>query len=99
MKIKNKPSEKIVRRYILLEGSGIGKDKIEKIILDYIGILGWSKASPVFVDLKGKQKDKLKGIVLAVARKELVNVRAAFELCEENIKVKKVSGTLKGLEK
>ncbi len=92
MKIKLKPSARIKRRYFLLDSNS--EEEIKKIILDYIGILGWAKAAPIFVKnvkiLDGK-------IVLAIDRKEVDNVRAAFELSNFNIKILKVSGTLKGL--
>lgn len=86
MKLKIKPSAKIKRRYLLLEAN---KSEVEKAILDYIGILGWAKASPVF----------LKEKILSIDRKELTNVRAAFEASPYKIKTLKVSGTLKGLKK
>ena len=71
------------------------KEDIEKAILDYIGILGWAKASPVFVkDIKNQFDKKT---VLAVNRKELDNVRAALEVSNFNIKILRISGTLKGL--
>jgi len=84
MKLKVKPSLRVKRRYLLIEGK---KEDIEKALLDYLGILGWAKASPFFV----------RGDVLAINREEIEQVRAAFEVCRENIKIKKVSGTLKGL--
>ena len=82
---------RIRRRYLLIEAKN--KEEVEKVIIDYIGILGWAKAVPFFVETKKE------GIVLAVERKSLNDVRAAFELCKENIKVIRVSGTLKGLDK
>ena len=45
------------------------------------------------------KKYGIKNIILAINRKEIDNVRAAFEICTENIKVLKVSGTLKGLDR
>ena len=89
MTLKVKPSAKIKRRYILIEGD---RTKVEKAILDYIGILGWAKAAPHFV------KSELKNLVLAIERKSLTNIRAAFEISKEKIKILKVSGTLKGLK-
>jgi len=86
MKLKLKPSAKINRRYLLLEGT---RKDIEETILDYIGILGWAKASPIFV----------KKNILAIDRKMIDDVRAAFSLSEKKIKVKRVSGTIKGLSK
>lgn len=87
--MKIKPSAKIRRRHLLLEGK---KEDIEKAILEYIGILGWAKATPVFI----RKEDK---IILSIERKSLSDVRAAFELYPEKIRVLKVSGTLKGLGK
>lgn len=90
MKLRIKPSAKTKRRYLLIQAS---KQEIEKAILDYLGILGWAKSLPQFV------KTKSKNTVLAVETKSLSNVRAAFEISPEKIKVLKVSGTLKGLAK
>ena len=86
MKLKIKPSEKINRRYILFEGS---KKDVESTVLDYLGILGWAKASPMFVKSK----------VLAIDRKAIEDVRAAFAITKKKIKILKVSGTIKGLSK
>jgi RNase P/RNase MRP subunit POP5 len=89
MKLKTRPSSRIKKRYLLIQGS---KEDVERAILDYLGILGYAKASPMFIQLK-KSKDK---IVLAIDRKELDDVRAAFELFK-GIKILSVSGTIKGL--
>jgi RNase P/RNase MRP subunit POP5 len=93
MKLKLKPSARIKRRYLLLEGGK--REEMGKILLDYLGVLGWAKASPIFVE--GGEKEGMS--ILAVERGEVGSVRAAFEMSGKNIKVKKVSGTLKGLEK
>lgn len=87
MPLKINPSAKIHRRYLLLQAKS--KEEIEKAILDYIGILGYAKAKPFFVS--GKK------IVLAIDRTSINDVRAAFELSPADIKVLRVSGTLKGL--
>ena len=86
--LKQKPSARIHRRYLLIEGS---REKIEKAILDYIGMLGWAKAAPVFVKGVGKKN------VLAVERASIDSVRGAFAIAADDIQVLKVSGTLKGL--
>jgi len=91
MRLKLKPTARLKRRYLLIIGAG--KEEIEGIILDYLGVLGWAKAAPFFVS---EEKDR---IVLAVNRKELCNIRAAFELSLSKARIIKVSGTLKGLEK
>ncbi|MBI5804314.1 hypothetical protein HY450_03655 [Candidatus Pacearchaeota archaeon] len=89
MKLKTKPSARIKRRYLLIEAEN--RKQVEDVILDYIGILGWAKAAPMFVKTNSKK------IVLAIERKSLTDVRASFELSNKKIKVLRVSGTLKGL--
>ena len=69
------------------------REKIEKNILDYVGVLGWAKAAPFFA---GQKEGKF---ILAISRESLNDVRSAFELSKENIKILKVSGTIKGLDK
>ena len=85
--LSQKPSNKIQRRYILF--SIKDKGKINSILADYLGILGLAKASPMFVEDN----------ILAINSKEIDAIRAAIELSSENIRILKVSGTLKGLGK
>ncbi|MEK6910308.1 MAG: hypothetical protein AABW82_00885 [Nanoarchaeota archaeon] len=94
MKLKQKASAKMHRRYILL--SKTDKKTIERVVLDYIGILGWAEAAPVFVSDDWIENGQ---IILAVERKSLEKVRASFEMSNEKIKILRVSGTLKGLKK
>jgi RNase P/RNase MRP subunit POP5 len=91
MKLKTKPSSRLNRRYLLIEAKS--KQEVESTILDYIGILGWAKAVPLFIKNENNQ------LILAIERKELTNIRAAFEASDKKIKLLKVSGTLKGLNK
>lgn len=83
-----KPSHRERKRYLLLEN--ITEKVIEKAILDYVGVLGYSKASPKIV------KKTKKNIILAINRKSLDNVRASFLF--KDIKIIKVSGSLKKLK-
>ncbi|MEK6889325.1 MAG: hypothetical protein AABW80_04430 [Nanoarchaeota archaeon] len=93
MALKQKPSNKVHRRYLLIvEGT---KKEIEETVLDYVGILGWAKCKPVFVEDKRIKK----GIVLSIERKSLEDIRASFELSNKNMKIVKVSGTIEGLSK
>lgn len=78
---KLKPSLRENKRYLLVEAS---RKEVEDAILKFIGVLGYAKASPVFVKN-----------ALAVNRESLNSIKAA--LCLAGIKVKRVSGTLKGL--
>ena len=84
---KLKPSHREKKRYLLIEGD-LSRKVIDEIILDYVGTLGYAKASPRII-IKGKNR-----AILAINRKELDKVRAAF-LLSGKIKVKIVSGSLK----
>jgi len=90
MKLKLKPSQRTKRHYLLIKGK---RDEIEQAILEYVGILGWARASPIFIP-----KDK-ETLIVALERKETNNIRASFEISGFDIKVLKVSGTLKGIKK
>ncbi len=89
MKLKIKPSARTKKHHLLLEAKN--KKEVEQTILEYIGILGWAKASPSFPPPKNGK------IILSVNRKSVTEIRAAFEISKNKIKVLKVSGTLKGL--
>ena len=93
MKFKVMPSARIKRVYLLLEAKS--RAEVEGVIFEYLGILGWAKVSPVFVE-GGKKEGR---IILSIDRKEINNIRAAFESAPSKIKVLKVSGTIKGLTK
>ncbi len=77
------------RRYLLVHAS---ERQVREAIIDYIGLLGWANASPVFIEHS-------QGLVVAVNRETVVNIRAAFALAAHDISVLAVSGTLKGIEK
>lgn len=79
------------KRYLLVKCKN-PHEKIEKIILDFIGILGYAEASVKFIEY---DNDKA---IIAVNREALNKIRAAFAFSSD-IKVEKVSGTLKGLRK
>lgn len=88
--LKLKPSARENKRYILIRGT---RSSIEKAILEFIGVLGWAKASPVFVS------EVVDTVTVCVNNKELVNVKAALALAKDELKILRVSGTLKGLNK
>ncbi|MBS3084079.1 Rpp14/Pop5 family protein [Candidatus Pacearchaeota archaeon] len=85
-----KSSARDSKRYLLIKGL---RSSVEKAILEYIGVLGWAEASPVFVSEHADE------VVVCVNREALTNVRAALALAKDNLTVLRVSGTLKGLEK
>jgi RNase P/RNase MRP subunit POP5 len=86
IKLKLKVSAKDKRRYFYMNSSD--KKKIEKSILDYIGILGFSKSAFMFVEIDGK-------LIGSCLRESLEDVRASLAFAK--IKIQKVSGTIKGL--
>jgi RNase P/RNase MRP subunit POP5 len=81
-----KPSLREKKRYLFLEGK-FSKKEIEDVIKNYIGILGYSKACPIWIEKN----------ILAVNRKELEKIRASL-IFLKGVKIKRVSGTLKKLK-
>ncbi|MEM4182013.1 MAG: hypothetical protein QXX68_02565 [Candidatus Pacearchaeota archaeon] len=88
-KPKLNPSARDNRRYFLVQCED--EKKIEKAILDYIGILGMAKAAYFLVE----KKDNL--IIGSCVREKLNDVLASLAFA--GLKVKRVSGTIKGLNK
>jgi RNase P/RNase MRP subunit POP5 len=86
-----KPSHREKKRYLLIEGKDTNKKEIDEAILKYVGILGYSKASPQII------KEKSNKAVLAINRTELDKIRASFLISGKDIKIKKVSGSVKNL--
>ncbi len=82
-----KPSMREKKRYLLVKGKNL-KENVERAILDFIGVLGMSKANPKWI----------KSNILSINRGSLNHVRASFAVFPEKINVEKVSGTLKGLK-
>jgi len=85
-----KSSARDSKRYLLIKGL---RSSVEKAILEYIGVLGWADASPVFISERADE------VVVCVNRDALTNVRAALALAKDTLTVLRVSGTLKGLGK
>ena len=75
------------RRYLLLNTNN--KKKVEKAILDFVGLLGWAKAGPQFIEQKGE-------FILSINHDSLDNIRVALEM--SGIKCLGVSGTIKKLK-
>ena len=87
-----KPSLKERKRYLLIRGKNL-KTNVEKAILNFIGVLGMSKASLSFI------KDGKDWAIICVNRGSLNHVRASFAAWPHTIRVERVSGTLKGLKR
>ncbi len=92
-KLKLKASARDNRRYFIVSSLDVGdvsNERIERAILDYIGVLGLAKSAYMFV--KKKNEKKLVGSCL---RESLNDVRAS--LAFYGMKIDRVSGTIKGL--
>jgi len=83
-----KPSHREHKRYLLVSGKDASKENIEDAILKYVGILGYSKASPMIIKNIGAK------IVISINRQELNNVRAALLVSGKQMRIEKVSGTI-----
>jgi RNase P/RNase MRP subunit POP5 len=86
-----KPTMREDKRYLLIVGEDLKKN-IEKAILDFIGILGFSKVGLEFIKY---DKDSA---IISVNREMVDSVRASLCVFSKKIEVKMVSGTLKSLK-
>jgi len=80
------------KRYLFIKGINL-KEKIEKAIFEFIGILGMAETGLKFIKIN---KDS---VIIAVNREALNLVRASIVASEDSINIERVSGTLKGLRK
>jgi RNase P/RNase MRP subunit POP5 len=87
-----KPSMRENKRYLLVEGKELRKN-IEKSVLDFIGVFGFSKTGLEFI------KEKENSVIISVNREMADSVRASLCVWPKKMEIKKVSGTLKGLGK
>ncbi len=84
------PSAREKKRYLLID-SGCGRKVIEKVLFEFLGVLGMSEISLEWLKVEGGK------CVFSINRKGLDKVRSAFCLSKKRILVRRVSGTLKGL--
>ena len=87
-----KPSHREKKRYLLIKGRQADKKNIEEVILEFIGVLGYAEASPQII------KSSQEKVILAVNRKSLDKVRTSFFMSGKDLKIVKVSGSLKKLK-
>ena len=78
------------KRYLLIHCKN-PRQTLEKVILEFIGILGYAESSVQFIKFDSSKA------VIAINREALNKVRAAFAASPGDIQVLRVSGTLKGL--
>jgi len=88
-----KPSARENKRYLLISGKNLSTEKIEKSVLELVGVLGLSKCGLVFIKKQGNN------LIIGINREMVDFVRASLVVQKDKIEVLKVSGTLKGLGK
>jgi RNase P/RNase MRP subunit POP5 len=86
-----KPSHRENKRYLQIKGKNANKKEIEECILEFIGVLGFAEACPRII------KENENQIILAINRSSLNKVRAAFLIGGKDLKIVRVSGTIKKL--
>ena len=86
-----KSSHREKKRYLLIRGRDADKNNIDNAILEFIGVLGYAEACPAIIK-SGKEN-----VILAVNTKSLDKIRTSFMLSNKDLKIVKVSGTLKKL--
>ena len=86
-----KPTMRENKRYLLVEGNDLKKN-VERAILDFVGVLGFSKVGLSWIDEKNNSG------VISVNREMVDSVRASLCVFPKKMEVKKVSGTLRGLK-
>ncbi|MCK4650207.1 hypothetical protein KAT36_03155 [Candidatus Pacearchaeota archaeon] len=89
-KLKLRPSARDKRRYFLVRATNA---KIEAVILEYVGILGFAKSA--YLEVRGSGVGGRGYSVGSCLTKSLDEVRAALALA--GIRIEKVSGTLRSL--
>ncbi len=87
-----KPSMREKKRYLLVEGKNC-KENIEKALKDFLGTFGMSKLGLGWI------KTEKNRVILSINRKSVDKIRASLGIWPEKMTVKRVSGTLKGLNR
>lgn len=87
-----KPSHREKKRYLLIKGKDADKKNIEEAILEFIGVLGFAESSPSLIK-NGEGK-----IILSINRASLDKVRASFLMSGKEMKIERVSGSIKKIK-
>ena len=87
-----KPSHREKKRYLLIKGKDADKKNIDEVILEFVGVLGYAEASPKII------KSENQKVILAINRGSLDKVRASFLMSNKDLRIERVSGSLKKLK-
>lgn len=87
-----KPSHREKKRYLLIKGKDANWKDIEETILEFTGVLGFAEASPLSI------KTGYEWIIISVNRKSVDKIRAGFLMSSKDLRIDRVSGTIKKLK-
>ena len=87
-----KPSHREKKRYLLVKGRDVSKNNIEKIILEFIGVLGYAEVGISFVKINKAN------VIIAVNREAIDKIRTSFLMSKKDLKIEKVSGSVKNVK-
>jgi RNase P/RNase MRP subunit POP5 len=87
-----KPSHREKKRYLLIEGRDADKKNIDEVILEFIGVFGYAEASPQFLKIDSNN------LIMSVNRKMIDKIRSSFLMSQKDIRIKRVSGSVKKLK-
>jgi RNase P/RNase MRP subunit POP5 len=87
-----KPSHKERKRYLLVKGKDVSKDNIEKIILEFIGVLGYAEAGIIFVKINKAS------VIIAINREAVDKIRTSFLMSKKDLNIVKISGSVKNVK-
>lgn len=87
-----KPSHREKKRYLLIKGKDANKKNVEKIILEFIGILGYAESGVTFVKINKAS------LIVAVNREAVDKVRSSFLISGKDVGIVKVSGSVGNLK-
>ena len=87
-----KPSHRERKRYLLVKGRDVSKNNIEKIILEFIGVLGYAKAGISFVKINKAS------VIIAVNRETVDKIRTSFLMSKKDLNIVKISGSVKNVK-
>jgi RNase P/RNase MRP subunit POP5 len=87
-----KPCNRENKRYLLITGNDASKENIDIAMLEFLGVLGCAEACRKFI------RNETGNIVMAINHRSLDKIRTSFFMSKKDIRIKKVSGSLKKLE-
>ena len=86
-----KPSHREDKRYLLIKGEDANFKIIDEVILEFLGVLGYADVCPKIIYTSDKS------LILSINRKMIDKVRACFLMSRKDLRIEKVSGSVKGV--